>query len=105
MGLAVAEWSPAPRIAALICFVPSPGIKCRAAAACACRLGPQLKPPVWLQKAKTVGPHHPSLLHALAAKLGCEAGDIVDFELNVCDTQPGVIGGVTSILLARCVAP
>jgi aspartyl aminopeptidase len=25
--------------------------------------------------------------------LGCAAEDIVDFELNLCDVQPGVIGG------------
>ena len=38
-------------------------------------------------------PHHPALLAALAKELGCAPGDIVDFELNVCDTQPGVISG------------
>lgn len=29
----------------------------------------------------------------LAAQLGCQVADIVDFELNVCDTQPGTLGG------------
>ena len=38
-------------------------------------------------------PHHPALLKALAKELQCEPGDIVDFELNVCDTVPGTIGG------------
>ena len=38
-------------------------------------------------------PHHPALLAALAAELRCEPSAIVDLELNVCDTQPGVIGG------------
>ena len=38
-------------------------------------------------------PHHPVLLALLAKELGCSPADIVDFELNVCDTQPGVIGG------------
>ena len=37
--------------------------------------------------------HHPLLLRLLAAELGCAPGDIVDFDLNVIDTQPGVIGG------------
>lgn len=37
--------------------------------------------------------HHPLLLRLLAKELGCAADDIVDFELNVIDTQPGVIGG------------
>ena len=37
--------------------------------------------------------HHPLLLRLLAKELGCAAEDIVDFELNVIDTQPGVIGG------------
>lgn len=39
--------------------------------------------------------HHPALLSLLAAELGVEAGDIVDFELHVCDVQPGVLGGLT----------
>ena len=38
-------------------------------------------------------PHHPLLLTLLAKELGVDAASIVDFELNVCDTQPGVIGG------------
>ena len=37
--------------------------------------------------------HPPLLLRLLAKELGCAAEDIVDFELNVIDTQPGVIGG------------
>jgi hypothetical protein len=37
--------------------------------------------------------HHPALLAALAAELRCSPGEIVDLELNVCDTQPGAIGG------------
>uniref|UniRef100_A0A7S1SPJ3 aspartyl aminopeptidase n=1 Tax=Tetraselmis chuii TaxID=63592 RepID=A0A7S1SPJ3_9CHLO len=39
--------------------------------------------------------HHGSaLLNVLAEELGCDTKDIFDLELNVCDTQPGVIGGV-----------
>ena len=38
-------------------------------------------------------PHHPALLAALAAELRCEPSAMVDLELVVCDTQPGVIGG------------
>ena len=37
--------------------------------------------------------HHAVLLKVLAEQLRVLPGDIVDFELNVCDTQPGVIGG------------
>ena len=39
------------------------------------------------------GAHHALLLAVLAEELGCAPGDIADFELNVCDTQPSVIGG------------
>ncbi|KAK9905851.1 hypothetical protein WJX75_007577 [Coccomyxa subellipsoidea] len=39
-------------------------------------------------------PHHPALLRLLASELKCSTSDIVDFELSVCDTQPGVIGGL-----------
>ena len=44
--------------------------------------------------------HHSSLLKVVADQLKCSPSDIVDFELNVCDTQDGVIGGETSDLLA-----
>jgi hypothetical protein len=37
--------------------------------------------------------HHPLLLRLLASELGCGPESIVDFDLNVVDTQPGVIGG------------
>lgn len=33
------------------------------------------------------------LLRLLSKELGCEVDDIVDFELNVIDTQAGVVGG------------
>ena len=42
------------------------------------------------------GKHHSVLVKRLAQEVGCKPEDIVDFELNVCDTQPGVIGGVLS---------
>mmetsp|Transcript_39745 Transcript_39745/g.55187 ORF Transcript_39745/g.55187 Transcript_39745/m.55187 type:complete len:468 (+) Transcript_39745:63-1466(+) len=37
--------------------------------------------------------HHPLLSKLLADALKCKAEDILDFELNVCDTQPSVVGG------------
>ncbi|CAM9348703.1 unnamed protein product [Chrysoparadoxa australica] len=37
--------------------------------------------------------HHPMLLALLASELGCSAADIEDFELQLCDTQPSVVGG------------
>lgn len=38
-------------------------------------------------------PHHPLLLEVLAEQLKCSVEEIVDFELNVCDTQPSCLGG------------
>lgn len=40
--------------------------------------------------------HHSSLLQLVSDQLKCSVSDIVDFELNVCDTQDGVIGGSPS---------
>eukprot|EP00879_Flechtneria_rotunda_P013716 GHRR01014328.1.p1 GENE.GHRR01014328.1~~GHRR01014328.1.p1 ORF type:complete len:430 (+),score=130.17 GHRR01014328.1:850-2139(+) len=37
--------------------------------------------------------HHPLLLQMVADELGCNVEDIVDFELNLCDVQRGVLGG------------
>jgi hypothetical protein len=37
--------------------------------------------------------HHPLLLSLLSEQLGCSPADIVDFEINLCDVQPGVLGG------------
>lgn len=37
--------------------------------------------------------HHPLLLDLLAQELKVQPKDIEDFELQICDTQPGVIGG------------
>ena len=46
------------------------------------------------QKQKQKKPaHHPLLLAVLAEELGCDPHEIVDFELEVCDVQPSVIGG------------
>lgn len=52
--------------------------------------------------------HHPRLLSLLAEELGCKPEDIVDFDLNVVDTQPGVIAGtwkkdVTEVGFCVCV--
>jgi len=40
--------------------------------------------------------HHPIILAVLAEELKCEPEDIIDFELNVCDTQKSQIGGATN---------
>ena len=37
--------------------------------------------------------HHPLLLKLIADEIGCAPGDIVDFDLQLCDTQPSAIGG------------
>ncbi|KAH9317003.1 hypothetical protein KI387_018772, partial [Taxus chinensis] len=37
--------------------------------------------------------HHSLLLRVLAEELGCNADEIANFELNVCDTQPSCLGG------------
>ena len=37
--------------------------------------------------------HDSLLLSLLGEQLQCAPGDILDFELNVCDVQPGCIGG------------
>ncbi len=37
--------------------------------------------------------HHPVLLDLLADELECDADDILDFELQLCDVQPSAIGG------------
>jgi aspartyl aminopeptidase len=38
--------------------------------------------------------HHPALVSAIASHLGVPPADIVDFDLNVCDTQPGAVVGL-----------
>ncbi|GAM24522.1 hypothetical protein SAMD00019534_076970 [Acytostelium subglobosum LB1] len=40
--------------------------------------------------------HHPILLDLLAKELNCSVGDIQNFDLCVCDTQPAAIGGASS---------
>jgi aspartyl aminopeptidase len=37
--------------------------------------------------------HHPLFLKLIADELGCEPDEIVDFDLQLCDTQPSAIGG------------
>ena len=37
--------------------------------------------------------HCPVLLELVAKELGCDVGDILDFELQLCDTQPSALGG------------
>jgi len=38
--------------------------------------------------------HHPLFLKLIADELSCEPGEIIDFDLQLCDTQPSAIGGV-----------
>lgn len=38
--------------------------------------------------------HHTVLLQCIADELGCAVQDIVDVELNICDTQPGTLWGL-----------
>ena len=38
--------------------------------------------------------HHTLLLEILAKELGVAKEDILDFDLSLCDTQAGVIGGM-----------
>ena len=47
----------------------------------------------WHLQAAEPADHHDLLLDIIAEELSVTPADIVDFELNVCDTQPGVIGG------------
>jgi aspartyl aminopeptidase len=47
--------------------------------------------PGGLQRA--AGKHHPVLLALLAASMRCAVEDILDFELQLCDTQPAAVGG------------
>ncbi|KAF3434485.1 hypothetical protein FNV43_RR25588 [Rhamnella rubrinervis] len=37
--------------------------------------------------------HHPLLMQVLSEELSCDINDIVDVELNICDTQPSCLGG------------
>ncbi|KAK9044928.1 hypothetical protein V6N11_058819 [Hibiscus sabdariffa] len=37
--------------------------------------------------------HHALLLQMIANKLGCQPGQICDFELQACDTQPSIVAG------------
>ena len=37
--------------------------------------------------------HHRLLMQVLSDKLNCDVDDIVNIELNVCDTQPSCLGG------------
>ncbi|KAL5998187.1 hypothetical protein ACLOJK_009125 [Asimina triloba] len=39
--------------------------------------------------------HHPILLQLLAEKACCEPDEICDFELQLCDMQPSLLGGAT----------
>ncbi|KAJ7970565.1 Aspartyl aminopeptidase [Quillaja saponaria] len=41
----------------------------------------------------SIAAHHPLLIQVLSDELSCSTGDVVSFELNVCDTQPSCLGG------------
>jgi aspartyl aminopeptidase len=48
-----------------------------------------------LKKEDSADPRHsPAFLNLVAKELGCEAADIQDFDLTLCDTQPGVVWGM-----------
>ncbi|CAI9091338.1 OLC1v1026347C2 [Oldenlandia corymbosa var. corymbosa] len=40
--------------------------------------------------------HHPLLLQILSNELSCKVDDILNIELNVCDTQPSCLGGANN---------
>ena len=68
--------------------------------------GPQTKTPADETRAETKkrrvessDKHHPVLLDLLAEALGCEREDVLDFELQLCDTQPSAVGGAKGCLL------
>ncbi|GLT48459.1 hypothetical protein SLA2020_220820 [Shorea laevis] len=42
---------------------------------------------------KSTAKHHSLLLQMLADQIGCQPGDICDFELQACDTQPSIAAG------------
>lgn len=39
------------------------------------------------------GSHHSLLVQIVAEELGCDPEEVIDFELNVCDTQPSCVAG------------
>ena len=41
----------------------------------------------------TPAQHPPMLMRVLAEELGCAPEDIAEFDLHICDTQPGCLGG------------
>ena len=43
-----------------------------------------------------VARHTPLLVHVIAEELGVAAADVVDFDLQLCDTQEAVLGGALS---------
>ncbi|XP_078441395.1 Zn-dependent exopeptidases superfamily protein [Wolffia australiana] len=45
------------------------------------------------KNSKNAGKHHSALLKLIATRAGCEVNDVCDFELQLCDTQPGIIAG------------
>ena len=51
-----------------------------------------------LKKEDTDPRHSPAFLSLVASELGCEAADIQDFDLTLCDTQLGATWGATFFL-------
>ena len=47
------------------------------------------------------GSHHPLLLQMLAEALECAPSEVVDFELNLCDTQASCVGGALDEFIYR----
>ncbi|XP_020580798.1 probable aspartyl aminopeptidase [Phalaenopsis equestris] len=46
-----------------------------------------------IQPCSSKAAHHSLLLEILAKELDCKINEIIDIELNVCDTQPSCLGG------------
>ncbi|XVE90869.1 hypothetical protein DITRI_Ditri20bG0110700 [Diplodiscus trichospermus] len=44
----------------------------------------------------TKAAHHPLLMQILSDELRCDVDDIVNIELNICDTQPSCLGGANN---------
>ncbi|KAD7479901.1 hypothetical protein R6Q59_008734 [Mikania micrantha] len=47
-------------------------------------------------KDKNNSSHHPLLMQILSDELGCQADNIANIELNICDTQPSCLGGANN---------
>lgn len=65
-----------------------------AAAAAAAKPAAAAAKPADSTAAAAVPKHHGVLLSLLSQQLDCAPADVIEFDLQVCDTQPAVIGGL-----------